>query len=127
MAHNLENSKPLGGLNYDDSDLQINHSSGGGPLAWQDYRYAKNIRNAVNSAARGKALTNVKSTVEITKYLLPYTVSFPAGKNKVIGNLADTKYNTVIFCVWNSNGNHQILRYYRNNTDPVNPMGKFSR
>lgn len=125
MAHNLEKSKPLGGLNFDDSDLQINYGGNGSPLAWQDYRYAKNIRNAVNSAARGKALTNVKSNVEITKYLLPYTGGvFPSGKNRVIGTYEDTKYNTVVFAVWNSNGNHQILRYYRNNTDPQNPYGE---
>lgn len=125
MAHQLEDNKPFGGLNFDDSDLQINHAPNGQPVAWQDYRYAKNIRNAINKSARGKALTNVSSPVEVTKYLLPYSGGqAPLGKNKVIGQVEDTKYNTVVYAVWNSNGNHQILRYYRNNTDPNNPYGE---
>lgn len=116
MAHDYSKTKPLGGLDGDSSSFTIDALS---------YRYAKNIRNAINNAARGGELTNIQGNVEITKYALPYNADvFPTGRNKVIGSIEDTKYNTVIYFVWNSLGKHQILRYYRDLTSPTNPYGE---
>lgn len=124
MGHILDNDIPIGGLNLDDNDLKINYSAGGERLPYSDYRNARNIRTAINFANRGKALTNVLSNLEITTYILPYSGGvFPAGSNRCIGAHEDSTGNTVIFFVYNSNGNHQILRYYRSLTDPLNPNG----
>lgn len=116
MAHEFSEIRPIGGLNKDAGERQI-------PV--NDYPYAKNIRNAVNAANRGGTLTNVLSNLKIDKYTLPYSNGvFPTGKNKCIGAVEDTKYNTVIFMVWNEFGKHQILRYYRDKVNPSNPYGE---
>lgn len=115
MAHEMNDMVPLGGLNWDDSERTI-------PAG--DYVYAKNIRNAVNRYLRGGAATNVKGNTLIQKITAPYTSgSFPAGQNKCIGAVEDIVNRSVIFMVWNSNGNHGIYRYYRDLTDPQNPYG----
>lgn len=117
MAHEFNQTKPLGGM---DMDSEVRN------LAPIDYLYGLNIRNAINELNKGGTLTFVKGNVRINKYNLPYDklTTLPSGRNVCIGALEDTKYNTVIFCVWNSNRKHQILRYYRNNTDPSNPYGE---
>jgi len=115
--HGFDTSNPIGGLDLDSVAQNVEDT---------DYVYALNVRNAINNAARGNSLTNIQGNVDITKYTLPYgsTSTLPNGQNKCIGAFEDTKYNTVIFCVWNSNGEHQILRYYRNKTSPANPYGE---
>lgn len=115
--HGFDTSNPIGGLDLDSVAQNVEDT---------DYVYALNVRNAINNAARGNSLTNIQGNVDITKYTLPYGSSstLPNGQNKCIGAFEDTKYNTVIFCVWNSNGEHQILRYYRNKTSPANPYGE---
>lgn len=116
MTHVLNDNKSLGGLDFDSDPRAV---------APGDYINARNIRNAINSSGKGKTLTNVLSTVAINKYILPYTGgSFPAGINRCIGTKEDTKYNTVLAFIWNSNKKHQILRFYRNNTDANNPYGE---
>jgi len=117
MAHQFNQTKPIGGM---DMDSEVRN------LAPIDYLYGKNIRNAINELNKGGTLTSVRGNVQITKYNLPYNklTSLPSGRNVCIGAFEDEKYNTVIFCVWNSNKQHQILRYYRNNTDPTNPYGE---
>ncbi len=113
--HEFSKTRSLGGLNYDDEVRQI-------PAT--DYIYAKNIRNAIVGANRGGTLTNINGNIEITSYCLPYNNNiFPTGRCKVIGSLEDTKNNTVIYFVWNKTGKHQILRYYRDLTDPNNLYG----
>jgi len=123
MANFTEQDKNWGGLNLDDSDLNINYTPSGEKKGRVDYRNARNIRTAINSAKRGGALTNVLSNLQITEYILPYSGGvFPAGRNRCIG-ARQVGQDTVLFFVWNENGNNQILRYYRNLTDPSNPFG----
>lgn len=115
MGHALDENNGLGGLNFDDEARHIPKG---------DYVNARNIRNAINSVNRGKTVTNIKGNTLIAESCLPYNNNvFPTGRNKVIGSVEDTKYNTVIYFVWNSGGQHQILRYYRNETSPANPYG----
>lgn len=115
--HGFDAAIPTGGLDMDSTARNV---------ADTDYVYALNVQNAINAANRGDALTNILGNLNITKYTLPYggTSSLPLGVNRCIGAFEDTKYNTVVFCVWNSNGEHQILRYYRNKTSPTNPYGE---
>lgn len=116
MGHGLEENRPIGPLNMDDEVRDI------GP---NESLYNLNVRNAINAANKGKSLTNVLGNLQIIKYVLPYSNNvFPGGTNRCIGAVEDTKYNTIVFFVYNSNSNHQILRYYRNNTDPQNPYGE---
>lgn len=115
----IENDNGIGGLNVDDEDRNI-------PVG--DYKFAKNIRNAINKANRGGSLTNVMGMINPTKYVLPYSNDvYPVGTNRCIGAIEDAVYGTVIFFVWNSNNNHQILRYYPKNTDPDNPYGEIQQ
>lgn len=102
-----------------DSDSEIRN------VAPTDSLYNLNVRNAINAANKGKSLMNVLGNLAITKYILPYSGgTFPVGTNRCIGAVEDTRYNTIIFFVYNSLGSHQILRYYRDNTDPQNPFGE---
>lgn len=124
MASFNESEQEWGGLNMDDSDFAINSAPNGQKQTRQDYRNARNFRSAVNQANRGRALTNVLSNLKINTYILPYSGgAFPAGQNRCIGATEETRGNTIIFFVWNSNGKHQILRYYRDLADPLNPNG----
>jgi hypothetical protein len=116
MAHDLNEVRPIGGLNLDDNARNVPRT---------DYVNARNIRNAINALNRGGNLTNIRGNLAPSKYTLPYNANiFPTGTNKVIGSVEDTKYSTVLFFVWNSLGKHQILRYYRNLTSPQNPYGE---
>lgn len=123
MANFTDQDKNWGGLNLDDSDLNINYTPNGEKKGKVDYRNARNIRTAINAAKRGGALTNVLSNLEITTYILPYTGGmFPTGRNRCVG-ARQVGQDSVLFFVWNSEGKNQILRYYKEKTDPNNPYG----
>jgi len=115
--HELEQNRPIGGMDMD-SELRT--------LAPLDYLYGLNIRNAINQINKGKAVEFTPGNLPVTKYTLPYSVTgiYPPGVNRCIGAFESLSTGTIIFFVYNSNGNHQILRYYRNNTDPQNPYGE---
>lgn len=80
-----------------------------------DYPFGKNGRS-------GTSDKNFKGSVECVRGNvlrdtlfdtgLPYP--FPTGINKVIGSIEDVKYQTIIYFMWNSLGNHRIIRYYLN-------------
>lgn len=99
---------PVGGMDYDSEDRSIEAG---------DYRYALNIRNSYAYGERQGVATNLYGNEQITGYALPN------GINKVIGYIEDTFFQTGIYFVWNSNGNHQILRYYPNKITNSNPYG----
>ena len=83
---------PQGGLNVDDENRVIPNI---------DYKYAKNIRNAVNAANKGGALTNVLGTLQVTQYTCPYNCgSFPSGINKCIGAAEEIRDGGALFFVW---------------------------
>jgi len=126
MGNITDTLRKWAGLDLDSSDFDINFSAGDEREPRQWYRNARNIRTAINAANRGGALTNVLSNLEITEYILPYSGGiWPAGINRCIGAHYLNGHNNpaVIFFVWNSNGNNQILKYCRNLTDPNNPNG----
>jgi hypothetical protein len=120
VARNKSINRPVGGLNQDDEDRAI-------PLS--DYRYATNVRNAVNRGEKAGTLANILGNLEITKYTMPYTsgTALPSGRNRCIGAFEDEKYSTVIYFIWNSQGKHSILRWYKNNTDSTNPYGEIQQ
>ena len=67
------------------------------------YRAARNAR--VGTSNRGNV-----GAVESAPSNALATYSFPAGTNKCIGTCQDVKNNAIIYCYFNSNGNHRILR-----------------
>lgn len=71
-----------------------------------DYRYALNIRNTIGYIYKSLVGTKVRGNV---------TVSFtlPTGENRSIGAYEDKRFQTIIYMIWNSNGNHGIYRYHR--------------
>lgn len=72
------------------------------------YPYALNVtKDATLSVNSDGVLTNI-----VGNRLVDYTL--PAGTNKVIGAFGHLSRNTVLYFVYNSNGNHSILEY--NNT-----------
>lgn len=95
MSFQLQN-KLTGGLDQD-SDSRF--------VAETDWRMSLNIRGGIAYAGKLGVVTNVNGNEEI-----PYTL--PAGTNKCIGAYSDVQANTVIYFIYNSNGNHQILRYF---------------
>ena len=82
-----------GGLNYDDN-LQV--------FPQQDYRYALNC--ITNESGEFGVITNAKGNQLVT-------VSLPAGSNVVIGGCEDKEIQAYIYFVYNSKGDHCILRY----------------
>lgn len=112
----LDLNKPIGGLNFDDEDRVVPDG---------DYRYASSVNTGIGDAKRTGALTNVLGNTKITKYTLPYNGGvYPSGKNKVIGSIEDTQYNSVVYFVWNSEGKHQILRWFKDKVSVGNPYGE---
>ena len=81
----------------------------------ENYLYALNIRNGYGSVLGSNS--GVKGNEEVTFQL-------PVGDNVCIGTCEDDRSKTIIYFVYNSNGDHLILRYYPNNIDVSNPLGR---
>ena len=101
MHINLKNTL-TGGMDLDSDSRYVNEN---------DWRTALNIRSGVAYAGKQNVVTNVKGNVNVG-----YTL--PNGTNKCIGTYEDRQFNTVIYFIYNSNGKHQILRYYPTETAP---------
>ncbi len=116
MAHSIEEHNPLGGL---DSDSEVRRLPKG------DYLDALCLRNGVTYQNEQGVGTNLQGTLPITTYLAPYNGynGFPAGINKELGYFEDIVNNTVLYYMYNSNGNHGIYRYYPTKIDANNPLG----
>ena len=106
--HQKTENRPIGGLDSDSENRLI---------ADTDYRYAMNIRNSIGYDGQFGVLTNVKGNVLVDNYTLPN------GTNKCIGSYYDKGENTTIYFVWNSNGEHLILRFYPNKKSNLYPLG----
>lgn len=78
-----------------------------------DFFDALNMRNGYGIDFGG--MENVQGNVETNYHTLP------TGVNKCIGTLEDKPENTMFYFIFNSLGNHQILRHYsaQNRTDIV--------
>lgn len=72
-----------------------------------DYRYALNCLNGNNKKDSFGAVENLKGDTLVS-------INLPAGTNRCIGACKDVRQNSVIYAVYNSNGNHSILRYFVN-------------
>lgn len=90
----------------------------------KDYRYALNIRNGIAYLKRTGGTTNVKGNEKIVKIVYPYTDVAPSGKNKCIGTYEDKQNATLIFFIWNSEGYHQIMRFYPDKKSTASPYGE---
>lgn len=110
---------PGGGMNQDDSPLNFPQDNAGVSMFEQgDYRYARNVRIGSTSENNRGALENVPSTLSIDTYLIwngsVWTSgSPPAGTNTSIGKCEDIKNRCIYEFIWNSNGDHLIMRVSR--------------
>lgn len=107
---------PFGGINQDDS--LISPPRGDNPFNKGDYRYARNARIGSSDQDNTGGAENFPSTLEISDYYewngsAWVTVSIPAGNNKCIGVREDFDEGAVYYSVYNSNGNHQILKFVK--------------
>lgn len=105
----------FGGLNTEDSLLNAVDAFQQG-----DYRYARNTRIGSSTEDFTGAVENFPSTLLVNNYsywdynAVAWVVgSAPAGTNIAKGYLSDKHIGVVIWAVYNSNGNHQILAYYK--------------
>lgn len=84
-----------GGLNTDD-EARL--------LAPNDYRYALNVRSGSAEDADVGSITNTKGNTLIS-------FDLPTGTNKSMGTYEDKKNKRLLYLVYNSNTDHQILEY----------------
>lgn len=97
-----------GGMNLDDDTHVIDQN---------DYLYALNIRNGLGAIPG--ATINMNGNVKVSAAnILP-----AIGSNKVIGTCEDKRSNTIFYFVYNSLGEHCILRYYPEKTG-IDPNGE---
>lgn len=71
----------------------------------QGWRFAIGCRHGTSEEGNIGVIENPKGNT-----LVSYTL--PAGDNQVIGSCKDIENMAIIWMVWNSNNNHQILRYF---------------
>lgn len=116
MGHEFDQHPSTGGINV---DAEVRS------LPKTEYQYALNLRNGAGYEGLSGVSTNVKGNKLIETYLCPYTGNngYPTGFNHSIGYFEDIQNNTVIYFVWNSNGDHGIYRHYPDKTDITNPYG----
>lgn len=106
-----------GGLNMDDSLV----SPPGRENPWVDdldYRYARNVRIGSSVEDNVGGTENLTSTLEISNYYIWNGTdwvagSAPGGTNKARGKFEDRDEGTLYWAVWNSGGNHQILKFVK--------------
>jgi hypothetical protein len=108
-SHLNQPNAPIGQLDFDTDVTSIDN---------KDYRYALNIRNGYG-AVQG-VVTNVKGND-----LVAYTL--PAGNNVCIGTCEDKRGQSVLYFVFNSGGNHQILQYFPTKITIPNPYGTIEK
>lgn len=73
-------------------------------LAPNDYRYALNIRSGSAEDADMGSITNVKGNTLIS-------FDLPAGTNESMGTYEDKKNKRLLYLLYNSNSDHQVLEY----------------
>lgn len=72
-----------------------------------EYRSASHARIGTSSVGNVNAAESIA-----TNLLRSAGYSFPAGLNKCIGTCQDVKNNAIIYCIYNSNQDHRIIRYF---------------
>jgi len=71
-----------------------------------EYRSASHARIGTSSVGNVNAAESIA-----TNLLRSAGYSFPSGLNKCIGTCQDIKNNAIIYCIYNSNQDHRIIRY----------------
>ena len=71
-----------------------------------EFKAAKHARIGTSSADNVNTAESIASNVLRTS-----GYSFPSGVNKCIGTCQDVRNQAIIYCIWNSNNNHRIIRY----------------
>jgi len=69
-----------------------------------DYIYLENGRVGSSQDGNQGALENIKGNLKVA-------FSLPAGTNTCLGSIEDTKANTLLYIVHNSNDDHSILKF----------------
>lgn len=87
-------------------ERRINQDSDERKLERGQYRSARNARVGTSQQNNVGALESAASNAILTG-----SYTFPAGTNRCIGTCADIKNNAIIYCFYNSNNNHRILRW----------------
>lgn len=95
MAREIAAYSLEGGMN---SDVALDKMPPG------DYLYALNIDNGSTGVGEVGLITNIRGNTLVD-------VTMPAGDNKTIGTCKDEKNNKLYYFVYNSLGNHTIVRY----------------
>ena len=72
-----------------------------------EYRSASHARIGTSSVGNVNAAESIA-----TNLLRSAGYSFPAGLNKCIGTCQDVKNNAIVYCIYNSNQDHRIIRYF---------------
>lgn len=107
MAEIVIVNRPVDGLDMDSGDHAV---------ADTDARDALNLRNSYTYIRQRKTGTGVKGNVLVTYNLGP-------GTHRCLGTCSDDQFTSIVYFVWASTGNHQILRYFPNKIDQNNPNG----
>ena len=115
MAKKRITNLPVGGIDTDSENRMVD---------FKDYRYALNIRNGISYLKRTGGTTNVRGNEKIVTTIYPYTTTVPSGKNKCIGTYEDKQNATLFFFIWNSESNHQIIRFYPDKKSVASPYGE---
>lgn len=115
MANKRIINIPVGGLDVDSENRMVD---------FKDYRYSLNMRNGIAYLNKQGGITNVKGNKKIVKTIYSYTKTAPLGTNKCLGTYEDKQNNTLLFFMYNSNGFHQIMRYFPEKIDANNPYGE---
>jgi hypothetical protein len=87
-------------------ERRINQDSDERRLERGQYRSARNARVGTSQQDNVGSLESEASNAVFTG-----SYTFPAGTNRCIGTCADIKNNAIIYCFYNSNNNHRILRW----------------
>jgi len=87
-------------------ERRLNKDSDLRKLERGQYRSGRNVRVGTSQESNVGALESAPSNALFTG-----SYTFPAGTNRCIGACADIKNNAIIYCFYNSNNNHRILRW----------------
>lgn len=105
---------PFGGINQDDS--LISPPSGQSTFDRGDYTYGRNVRIGSSVENNTGGTETLPSSLEIDDYYVWdgaawVTGTIPAGTNKCRGLREDFDENCIFYAVYNSNEDHQILKF----------------
>lgn len=79
------------------------------------YRYGRNGRSGTSEQDFKKSVEALRGNMQrntiLNEFGEPIPYPYPDGTNRVVGFAEDIRNLSVIFMLWNSNGNHRLIRY----------------